>query len=152
MLISGLPASLATANLNFPALGGNYEAIQAPQAMAPLQALSVPNFGAITPPPTPQGMFSRGIDALGGPSSAFQAGVGALQTIGDLWGAYQANKLAKQQFNYVKGISDTNLANSIQSYNTTLADRARARAVVEGQSDAQRDKYIADNSLRDRRN
>lgn len=151
MLISGLPASLANANYNFPALTGGYEAIEAPQAMAPLQPLSVPSFGTLIQAGAAPNMFSRTISSLGGPSSAIQTGVGALQTIGNLWGAYQANKLARKQFEYTKGFNDTNLANSIQSYNTTLGDRARARAAVEGQSDAERDKYIADNSLRDRR-
>lgn len=76
-----------------------------------------------------------------------QFGLGALQTLGGLYGALQSNKLARDQFNFTRDFANTNLNNSIQSYNTQLADRARARAVVEGQSDADRDRYVADNSL-----
>lgn len=76
-----------------------------------------------------------------------QFGLGALRTLGGLYGAFQSNRLARDQFNFTKDFANTNLNNSIQSYNTQLADRARARAVVEGQSDAQRDQYIADNRL-----
>ncbi|QYW01835.1 hypothetical protein PP761_gp60 [Stenotrophomonas phage Paxi] len=76
-----------------------------------------------------------------------QFGLGALQTLGGLWGAFNANRLARDQFNFTRDFANTNLNNSIQSYNTQLADRARARAAVEGQTDAQRDQYIADNRL-----
>ena len=89
---------------------------------------------------------------IGGPMGIANAGLGLVQTIGSLWSAYNANKLAKEQFKFTKGITETNLANQIQSYNTALGDRARSRAGVEGQTDAQRDAYIRDNQLRDRRN
>lgn len=72
------------------------------------------------------------------------AGVGAL---GNLWGAYQSNKLAQNQFNYTKQITDTNLANQIQSYNTSLADRASSRGSMEGWSDEQKQSYIDQNKL-----
>lgn len=69
-----------------------------------------------------------------------------LSTIGNLWAAFQAQKLAKQQFNYTKQVTDTNLANQIKTYNTALSDRAGNRAVVYGdQGYAQ--KYIDANSL-----
>ena len=60
--------------------------------------------------------------------------LGGLQSLGNLWQAWEANKLAKEQFKFNKGFATTNLANSIQSYNTTLEDRTRARAFTEGQS------------------
>jgi len=81
-----------------------------------------------------------------------QLALSGLGAIGNIMSAFNAQKLAKKQFEYQKGITDTNLANSIQSYNTTLADRARARGAMEGQSQAQVDQYVAQNSLRDRRN
>ena len=78
--------------------------------------------------------------------------LGGIGTIGNLWSAWQAQKLAKEQFNYQKGITDTNLANQIQSYNTALSDRMNARGFVQGDSQSTIDQYIEENSLRDRRN
>ena len=71
-----------------------------------------------------------------------------LSTIGNLWAAFQAQKLARQQFKYTKNVTDTNLANQIKSYNTTLADRSYSRAKVEGRDDASAQSYIDSNSLR----
>ena len=78
--------------------------------------------------------------------------LGGIGTIGNLWSAWQAQKLAKEQFNYQKGITDTNLANQIQSYNTALSDRMNARGFIQGDSQSTIDQYIEENSLRDRRN
>jgi hypothetical protein len=55
--------------------------------------------------------------------------------------------MAKKQFKFTKDVTNTNLANQIKSYNTALYDRARSRAVQEGQTDAERDAYINNNSL-----
>lgn len=78
--------------------------------------------------------------------------VGGLQTIGNLWGAWEANKLAKKQFAFQKDITETNLANQIMSYNTALNDRIRSRAYTEqgqagGLTQAQAEQYIQDNQL-----
>lgn len=81
-----------------------------------------------------------------------QLALGGIGTIGNLWSAWQAQKLAKEQFNYQKGITDTNLANQIQSYNTALSDRINARGFMQGDSQSTIDQYIEENSLRDRRN
>lgn len=78
--------------------------------------------------------------------------LGGIGTIGNLWAAWQAQNLAKEQFNYQKGITDTNLANQIQSYNTALTDRINARGFMQGDSQSTINQYIQDNSLRDRRN
>ena len=71
-----------------------------------------------------------------------------LSTIGNLWAAFQAQKLAKEQFNYTKGVTNTNLANQIQTYNTGITDRANNRAIVEGRSPADTKAYIDTNSLK----
>ena len=71
-----------------------------------------------------------------------------LSTIGNLWAAFQAQKLARQQFKYTKNVTDTNLANQIKSYNTTLADRSYSRAKVEGRDNTSAQSYIDSNSLR----
>lgn len=73
--------------------------------------------------------------------------LGGIQMIGNLWQAWEANKLAKQQFAASKGFANANLANQIQSYNTTLADRSRARTFTEGGTAADSANYIAENSL-----
>jgi hypothetical protein len=78
----------------------------------------------------------------------FQLALGGLQTIGNLWGAWQANKLAKESFAFQKDFANTNLANQIQSYNTSIEDRARARTFTEGGSDADAQAYIDEHSLR----
>ena len=70
-----------------------------------------------------------------------------LGTIGNLWAAFQAQKLAKRQFDFTKRITEANLANQVQSYNTTLEDRGRSRAFAEGQSAADAQAYIDKNRL-----
>lgn len=71
-----------------------------------------------------------------------------LQTIGNLFAAFQANKLAKQQFKYTKKVTDANLGNQIQSYNTALTDRINSRYVMEGKSPEQAQSYLDVNKLR----
>ena len=78
--------------------------------------------------------------------------LGSIGTIGNLWSGWQAQKLAKEQFNYQKGITDTNLANQIQSYNTALSDRMASRGFMQGDSQSTIDQYVENNSMRDRRN
>ena len=70
-----------------------------------------------------------------------------LQTLGNLWGAFQSMKLAKKQFKFTKDFAETNLANQIKSYNTQIADRARSRGVMEGQTPGQVSQYISANAL-----
>ena len=78
--------------------------------------------------------------------------LGGIGTLGNLWAAWQAQNLAKEQFNYQKGITDTNLANQIQSYNTALSDRMTSRGFMQGDSQSTIDQYVENNSMRDRRN
>ena len=70
-------------------------------------------------------------------------GIGA---IGGLWGAIQQNKIAKQQLALSKEAYNTNMNNTIKTYNTALEDRIRARYTMEGRAD-QADGYIEDNKL-----
>ena len=70
-------------------------------------------------------------------------GIGA---VGGLWGSIQQNKIAKEQLNLAKESYNTNMNNTIQSYNTALEDRIRARYAMEGRSD-QADAYIEENKL-----
>ncbi len=87
------------------------------------------------------GAWGKG-NGLGLNLATGQLALSAAGTIGNLLMANQQNKLAKKQFAFQKEFANTNLSNQIKSYNTALEDRARSRAVVEGQTDAQRDSYI----------
>jgi hypothetical protein len=72
-------------------------------------------------------------------------GLTGVQTIGGLIGAFGSLGLAKKQYGLSKRMAETNLSNSVGAYNNALDDKARSRAVVEGQSDTERDAYIAAN-------
>lgn len=97
----------------------------------------------------PGGWF--GIEGLGKNLQTLQAGVGLLSGAAGVWNALQQNKLAKQNFNYQRGLMDTNLANSIRSFNLSLDDKMRSRQVVEGMSDSERQAYMDRYSARDER-
>lgn len=115
---------------------------------------SIADLGALGGGSTTPGTAAAAQGAAGGGFQfganipTFQLGLGALQTGFGLYNSMQQNKLAKQAFNLTRDVTNTNLNNQIASYNTALADRARSRAAVEGQSDTERDAYIRDNSLR----
>lgn len=70
------------------------------------------------------------------------AGLSGLSTIGGLVGSLGSLSLANKQYDLQKQAYTTNLANSVQAYNTSLEDKARSRGVVEGQSDSQVQAYI----------
>ena len=112
------------------------------------------NFGAMNMGQTPMmgdstamAQNAPGGFQLGWNAPTLQMGMQGLSTIGNIWGAWQANKLAKDQLNFTKKIATANLNNQIASYNTALEDRARSRAAVEGQSSAEAQAYIDKNRL-----
>jgi hypothetical protein len=82
-----------------------------------------------------------------GPLGIASMAMSGLQTLGSLWMANKQHKLAKKQFKMIRDISNINLGNQMQSYNTALADRARGRGVMEGQTSDQVSQYINSNSL-----
>lgn len=106
--------------------------------------LQAPNFGG-NPTSTVPGATSGFQLGLNAPT--IQMGISGLSALGNLWGAFQASKLAREQLDFTKQVTNTNLNNSIQSYNTTLEDRARARGVAEGRSDAEVQNYVNNNRL-----
>jgi hypothetical protein len=75
------------------------------------------------------------------------AGLRGLESLAGLYMGMKQLGLAKKQFKFTKEVTNTNLNNSIKSYNTALSDRARARGFTEGQSQSQIDSYTRDNSL-----
>ena len=74
---------------------------------------------------------------LGWNAETLGVGIQGLAAIGGLYNAFQANKLAKEQFNFTKEVTNTNLNNQIKTFNTTMEDRARARARLDGREDAE---------------
>ena len=74
-------------------------------------------------------------------------GLTGLSTLGNLWGSFQSNKLARDSFNFQKGMAEKNYANQIKSYNTALTDRATTRGFVQGDSTDTTQQYISDNKL-----
>lgn len=95
----------------------------------------------------PLGSRRGGASPLGFNMDTLDLGIQGISALGNFWNAFQAQKLAKQQFNFTKDITETNLANQIKSYNTTLAGRARSRGFVEGQTQDEIDQYVKDNSI-----
>lgn len=73
--------------------------------------------------------------------------LGGIQAIGNLWAAWQANKNAREQFAFQKDVTNTNLANQMKAYNTTLEDRINSRYFTEGKSTDAASAYIADHKL-----
>lgn len=67
-------------------------------------------------------------------------------TLASLWGGIQQNKLAKRQLALQERNYNENMNNQIQTYNTSLEDRIRARYAMEGRSD-QADAYLDQNRL-----
>jgi hypothetical protein len=75
-----------------------------------------------------------------------QLALSGIQTIGNIYNAWQAQDLAKKTFAFNRDIANTNLNNSIRSYNTALEDRAASReAYTSGRFD---DSYVERNRAR----
>lgn len=98
------------------------------------------NFAAQVPAPAATNGLGLNIPSL-------QLGLGGIQGLANLYNSFAANRLARDQFQFTKDVTNTNLNNSISSYNTALEDRARARGVAEGQTGDQVSDYIARNRL-----
>lgn len=96
---------------------------------------------------SPTSFMSGSANQLGMNVPTFQLGLGALGSLANIYGGFQANKLAKDQLNFTKSVTNTNLNNQIKSYNTALEDRARSRATAENRDQSSADAYIAENKL-----
>lgn len=77
-----------------------------------------------------------------------QLGLGAIGSIGGLINSRNMLGLARDQFKHARDVTNTNLTNQIQSYNTALADRARNRAAMAGRDMESANQYIEENKLR----
>jgi len=133
------PASNESLGMNFsPDLGG------------------MPNWGN---DPTVTGSFGdaptfdpvsnqQGGSDLGWNMGTLNTGFKGLATLGNLWGAYQGNKMARKQLALSTDAYNTNLTNSIKSYNTQLEDRIRGRhAPTNAIGQAEATKQIEANKL-----
>ena len=89
-----------------------------------------------------QGWFSK-IGGMEGLGSIAQG----LASLGQVYGAIQGNKMAKEQMNLSKEAYSTNLANTTKSYNTNLEDRVRARYAQEGRPANDVNSYLAKHSM-----
>jgi len=113
----------------------------------PGAGIGMPNGIAGNPLTQQQGGYGGLTDQLGLNVPTFQLGLGTLNSLGSLYGAFSGNNLAKQQLQFAKETTNTNLNNQIKSYNTALEDRARSRGAVEGQNQTTVDDYINKNRL-----
>lgn len=129
--MSWMPASNGQ-NFNTPAMAYN-----------PGESIGM-NVGANN---TPASFMSGSAGQLGMNIPTFQLGLGAIGSLANIYGGFQANKLAKDQLNFTKSVTNTNLNNQIKSYNTALEDRARSRAVAENRDQSSADAYVAANRL-----
>ena len=94
------------------------------------------------------GFFNPNNTNFGWNANTLNFGMQGLMGLGNLWGAWQANKLARDQLNFTKDFANRNLANQTQAYNTALEDRGRTRGFVEGQSSAETQAWIDRNRLK----
>lgn len=107
-------------------------------------------FGSDVGNSTTQGMQSAmpgNGSGLGFNVGTGQLALGGIQSLAGIFNSMQANKLANQQFKFTKDVTNTNLNNSIKSYNTALSDRANSRYFTQNQSQSDADAYIAANRL-----
>ena len=74
--------------------------------------------------------------------------MGGLNSLGQLWGARQGMKLAKDQWKTQKSVLNTNMMNQIQSYNNSLKDRLDTRAHMEGRDQASADSQYNERKAR----
>jgi hypothetical protein len=81
-------------------------------------------------------------------TDTLQTGFQGLATLGNLWGAFQGNKLARKQLSLATDAYNTNLTNQIKSYNTQLEDRIRGRhSPTNAIGQAEADRQIEANKL-----
>lgn len=115
-----------------------------------LPSLDLSSFNSLVPTTTSTttGPLGGSGSGLGLNLDTLKLGLSGISSIGNLYAALQANSLAKKQFDFTKAYANANMANQVQSYNTTLADRLNSRAKVEGTSSEDAAAEIAKNSLK----
>lgn len=127
-------------------MGGSFQGMPTGQDVSGIGVMNGQQLG--------QGYVGAGGGGMFSANSNFMQNVGGwqgiasgIQTIGNLYMAYQQNKLAKDSLNFQKDSFNKNLANQTQSYNTSLEDKIRSRYVTEGRSSDEADDYLEKNRL-----
>lgn len=96
-----------------------------------------------------QGGFGQGLgDFTSKYGSAIGSGIQGLASAWGAWNGMQQTKLAKEQMATSIDQWNKNYANQVQTYNTRLEDRTRARAAATGQSQAAQDSYLNQHRLK----
>ena len=87
---------------------------------------------------------------FGNNMGTWNLGLNAVMGLGQLWNGFQAQKLARDSFNFNKQLATTNLANQTNAYNTQLEAKARGAAVYRNQdpNSAEVNKFIDDRRAR----
>lgn len=128
--------------------GGNYQGNGATTFAAPTTAapqvngnnaafVSPANVGTVNPA---AGGFGMNMGTVG-------LGLQGLSSLSNLIQGNKALDLSKDQFKFQKAFANTNLNNSIKSYNTALEDRYNSRAVAEGRTSESAAEQIERNRL-----
>lgn len=114
----------------------------APQTMNPTQAANLAQWQDRTQIGK---MFNNqdGTFNWGAVGSAAQA-IGGL---GQLYLGFQANKQAKEQFQYMKSVTERNMSNQIKDFNKAVEDQARTRGVQNNADPSVAKEYVKKHSL-----
>lgn len=134
----GVPMASTPANIAMAAPASTQPTGTMP--VTPLPPTTTPD---VTPDVAGQGGWFSKMGGMEGIGSIMDG----LSSLGQVYGALQGVKLAKEQLAFSKESYATNLGNQTQSYNTELEDRARARAAGTGGSAASVDRYLKKHSL-----
>ncbi len=98
---------------------------------------------------TPQAQTQ--FDALQKPGMSGVQGFGTaiqgLMALNNIINSSKQYRLAKDQFNFTRDTTNTNLNNQIKTYNTSLEDRINSRAAVQGNDSGYVSDYLNKNRL-----
>lgn len=144
--MSALNFGMGGMNSPFSYQARSFGTVAPPQVQAPSIGRSAASRVVEEETPTEDALPEGWLDKFGGVEglSAIAKGIGS---IGQIYGAIQGVKLAKDQLAFTKSSYNTNLANTTKSYNTSLEDRTRARYATEGRGESAVNEYLAKHSM-----
>lgn len=122
-----------------PATSGGWGGLNLPDMRMGQISAPLPNLGGVAS--SPAGLpFGLNLDTT-------KLALSGLGTAANLWSAFNMQKLARDQFNFTKQTTQTNMGNQVKSYNTALDDKIRSRAIVEGMSGTEAQAYMDKHKL-----